>query len=647
MMGTSSGIKTEEPRALGLNHSSGSSSSNNNSTAAAVAAAVAAGNAASSAAAAASLSSVELCLVCGDRASGRHYGAISCEGCKGFFKRSIRKQLGYQCRGAMNCEVTKHHRNRCQFCRLQKCLASGMRTVQHERKPIVDRKDGLASSSSSGGISASGSTATGGSSSGSVANKSSYQQVRVKQQQQQQQQQHASSVAAAAASAALFQHAATPPVSSTATSTPFGLNENLFPMGLNFAELTQTLMLASQQQQQQQQQAASSNAPSHCYSPELAKPELDEDDDDSMDNSSTLCLQLLANSASNNNSQHLNFNAAAAAAAAANVDATSTLPTPATVGLIQSTLDKRAIDKALQLLQPIQQQLDRSQSSQNTAAGLSIKPECESDAEDSGTEDVDADLVEHMDLDFDYCNRGDFVANEAIFEQELFPSEAQCAFHVQPPTLVHSYLNMHYVCETGARIIFLTVHTLRKVPAFELLDAHTQMKLLRGSWPALLAVALAQCQRQLAVSTIIGQLVHSVRQVADIDKIEPQKIAKLAQITRTIHDFVQELQSQDVTDLEFGLLRLVLLFNPLLLQPNRRERSLRAYVKRVQLYALATLRRQSGGEERANGLFASLLPLSGLESELTEELFFANLVGQMQIDSMIPFILMMCNSNGL
>lgn len=60
--------------------------------------------------------------------SGRHYGAISCEGCKGFFKRSIRKQLGYQCRGNKNCEVTKHHRNRCQYCRLQKCLAMGMRS---------------------------------------------------------------------------------------------------------------------------------------------------------------------------------------------------------------------------------------------------------------------------------------------------------------------------------------------------------------------------------------------------------------------------------------------------------------------------------------------------------------------------------------
>ncbi|EPB69372.1 zinc finger, C4 type [Ancylostoma ceylanicum] len=70
----------------------------------------------------------ELCVVCGDKASGRHYGAVSCEGCKGFFKRSIRKQIGYMCRGAKDCPVTKFHRNRCQYCRLKKCLSMGMRS---------------------------------------------------------------------------------------------------------------------------------------------------------------------------------------------------------------------------------------------------------------------------------------------------------------------------------------------------------------------------------------------------------------------------------------------------------------------------------------------------------------------------------------
>ncbi|CAJ0602490.1 unnamed protein product [Cylicocyclus nassatus] len=80
----------------------------------------------------------ELCVVCGDKASGRHYGAVSCEGCKGFFKRSIRKQIGYMCRGAKDCPVTKFHRNRCQYCRLKKCLSMGMRSesVQAERRPV-------------------------------------------------------------------------------------------------------------------------------------------------------------------------------------------------------------------------------------------------------------------------------------------------------------------------------------------------------------------------------------------------------------------------------------------------------------------------------------------------------------------------------
>lgn len=82
---------------------------------------------------------LEFCVVCGDKASGRHYGAISCEGCKGFFKRSVRKQLNYACRANQDCEVTKHHRNRCQYCRLQKCLSMGMRAdhCQPERKPLA------------------------------------------------------------------------------------------------------------------------------------------------------------------------------------------------------------------------------------------------------------------------------------------------------------------------------------------------------------------------------------------------------------------------------------------------------------------------------------------------------------------------------
>ncbi|XP_059351315.1 retinoic acid receptor RXR-like isoform X2 [Daphnia carinata] len=80
--------------------------------------------------------SKHLCSICGDRASGKHYGVYSCEGCKGFFKRTVRKDLTYACREDRQCLIDKRQRNRCQYCRYQKCLQMGMKreAVQEERQ---------------------------------------------------------------------------------------------------------------------------------------------------------------------------------------------------------------------------------------------------------------------------------------------------------------------------------------------------------------------------------------------------------------------------------------------------------------------------------------------------------------------------------
>ncbi|XP_078737784.1 thyroid hormone receptor beta-like isoform X1 [Lampetra fluviatilis] len=86
----------------------------------------------------------EVCVVCGDKATGYHYRCITCEGCKGFFRRTIQKNLHplYACKLEGACLVDKGTRNHCQECRFNKCLAVGMATdlVLDEGKRLAKRR---------------------------------------------------------------------------------------------------------------------------------------------------------------------------------------------------------------------------------------------------------------------------------------------------------------------------------------------------------------------------------------------------------------------------------------------------------------------------------------------------------------------------
>ncbi|GFO00694.1 retinoic acid receptor rxr [Plakobranchus ocellatus] len=99
-----------------------------------------------------SLHTKHICAICGDRASGKHYGVYSCEGCKGFFKRTVRKDLTYACRDDKNCMIDKRQRNRCQYCRYMKCLSMGMKreavtAVQEERQRVKEKGEEVESTS--------------------------------------------------------------------------------------------------------------------------------------------------------------------------------------------------------------------------------------------------------------------------------------------------------------------------------------------------------------------------------------------------------------------------------------------------------------------------------------------------------------------
>ncbi|XP_054659745.1 peroxisome proliferator-activated receptor delta isoform X1 [Grus americana] len=81
------------------------------------------------------------CRVCGDKASGFHYGVHACEGCKGFFRRTIRMKLEYE-KCERSCKIQKKNRNKCQYCRFQKCLSLGMshNAIRFGRMPEAEKR---------------------------------------------------------------------------------------------------------------------------------------------------------------------------------------------------------------------------------------------------------------------------------------------------------------------------------------------------------------------------------------------------------------------------------------------------------------------------------------------------------------------------
>ncbi|XP_033927532.1 vitamin D3 receptor [Melopsittacus undulatus] len=90
-----------------------------------------------------------ICGVCGDKATGFHFNAMTCEGCKGFFRRSMKRKAMFTCPFNGDCRITKDNRRHCQACRLKRCVDIGMmkefiltdEEVQRKRELILKRKE--------------------------------------------------------------------------------------------------------------------------------------------------------------------------------------------------------------------------------------------------------------------------------------------------------------------------------------------------------------------------------------------------------------------------------------------------------------------------------------------------------------------------
>uniref|UniRef100_A0A7N6BN41 Nuclear receptor subfamily 2, group C, member 1 n=1 Tax=Anabas testudineus TaxID=64144 RepID=A0A7N6BN41_ANATE len=477
---------------------------------------------------------VEYCVVCGDKASGRHYGAVSCEGCKGFFKRSIRKNLVYTCRGSGECAINKLHRNRCQYCRLQRCIALGMKqdSVQCERKPV---------------------------------------EVTTREK----------SVNCAASTEKIYIRknlcsplAATPTFVSdkeTARSTSLLESSMLLNIQQPFSKLENTILIPASPDKDDQSQGDLSTLANVVTS--LAH--LNKTREASDSGNDLMGVETLSNGDSSMTDIQ---------------------------GDEQSDIT-RAFDTLAKVLQP---------------------------GDGSAGDSLEATMQ---------LMSGDQSGPVVELEGPLL-SDSHIPFKLMMPLPVPEYLNVNYICESASRLLFLSMHWARSIPAFQTLGGQdNDINLMKACWNELFALGLAQCSNVMNVGTILSAIINHLQTSLQEDKLSPERVKLVMEHIWRMQEFCNSMSKLSPDAYEYAYLKAIVLFSPDhpgIDNTTQIERFQEKAYMELQDYVTRTYPEDS----YRLVVFPTLCQLSKLAA-VTEELFFAGLIGNVQIDSIIPYILKM------
>ncbi|XP_041446755.1 nuclear receptor subfamily 2 group C member 2 isoform X2 [Xenopus laevis] len=469
---------------------------------------------------------IEYCVVCGDKASGRHYGAVSCEGCKGFFKRSVRKTLTYSCRSSQDCVINKHHRNRCQFCRLKKCLEMGMKmeSVQSERKPFDIQRE------------------------------------------------KASNCAASTEKIYIRKDLRSPLI-----ATPTFVSDK---DGARQTGILDPGVLVNIQQ-----------------------PLIREDgtvllSSDTKAEASQGGLGTLANVVTSlaNLTESLN-----------NGDTAEVHPEDQYSSEITRAFDTLA--KAL-----------------NATDGSPVH---------SLTDGIDASTGGNIHI----ISRDQ--ATPILEVEGPLLSDTHVTFKLTMPSPMPEYLNVHYICESASRLLFLSMHWARSIPAFQALGQDCNTNLVRACWNELFTLGLAQCSQVMSLSTILAAIVNHLQNSIQEDKLSGDRIKQVMEHIWKLQEFCNSMAKLDIDGYEYAYLKAVVLFSP-----DHPGLSSTAQIEKFQEKAQMELqdyvqKAYPDDTYRLARILVRLPALRLMSSNITEELFFTGLIGNVPIDSIIPYILKM------
>lgn len=250
--------------------------------------------------------------------------------------------------------------------------------------------------------------------------------------------------------------------------------------------------------------------------------------------------------------------------------------------------------------------------------------------------------LQDMSLGSDPTSMGVDSDSESIFEFEgPLLLDSHVPFHLTAPSPMPAYLNVHYICESASRLLFLSVHWARSIPAFQLLSPESQTTLVRESWSELFALGLAQCSQVMSLATILTAIINHLQTSLQQDKLSPMRVKQVTDHICKLQDYVNTMLRLQVDEHEYAYLKAIVLFapdHPALIGARQVEKFQDKAYQELRAYISQTF---PDNQDRFPKLLLRLPTLRSLQPNIMEELFFAGLIGNVQIDSIIPHILRM------
>ena len=227
------------------------------------------------------------------------------------------------------------------------------------------------------------------------------------------------------------------------------------------------------------------------------------------------------------------------------------------------------------------------------------------------------------------------VPDDQIFHQSLVN------FTLTRPQIIPTPPPGQFLSETASRILFQSVSWATLIPVFRTMVYPTQVALLRSSWVNLFIIGLAQCKDQINLGNLLDIITSNLQNYVSKKTVSLSRLRHLTNTLSKLKDITSKVDEMYLDDVEFAFLRLCSVFRIDQPSPEIRLKTENISEKVFLSFQTSMLDRQ----ERFSKFIIQLSSLKSFQSDILEELFFSDLIGSVPIDSVIPYILSMLQTN--